>query len=271
MNLQDKNWENLFGDITTEGISWHGIWTRYSPDKEIITSFKAVRRFQANEDQTVITHTNKYTNSDGTEEEIIWHIEKQTCSQPDGVIHPALLSTRVVSFGKDKNALVSKKLEAGKKIAAELFFRYQDWRTGVAIIYAESGELERITIIREHLNSFPNTPAKAEIEKLPRWSGRKEYLNSDLQISASAENQELVLDPTEGKNKTISLPDGIVVNVPEMVNIGEEFELVAAKLVAKNEYQRLTAKYDNSGAFAMLISEVFSLEDEAEGKIKNPL
>lgn len=271
MNLQDKNWENLFGHITTEGISWHGIWTTYSPDKEIITSFKAVRRFQANEDQTVITHINKYSYSDGREEEKIWHIEKQTCSQPDGVIHPALLSTRAVSFGKDKNAVVSKQLEAGKKFAGELFFRNQDWRTSVLPIYSESGDLEKITVIREHLNSFPNTPASSEIEQLPRWSGRKEYLNSDLQISASAENQELVLDPTEGKNKTISLPDGIVVNLPEKLNIGEEFELVAGKLVAENEYKRLTAQYDKSGAFAMLISEVFSVEDETEGKIKNPL
>ena len=261
MNLQDKNWENLFGHITTEGISWHGIWTVYSPDKEIITCFKAVRRFQANEDQTVITHINKYTNSDGTEDEKIWHIEKQTCSQPDGVIHPALLSMTAVSFGEDKNAVVSKKLEAGKNFGAELFFRYQDWRTSVVSIYAESGDLQRITIIREHLNSFPNTPAKAEIEKLPRWSGRKEYINSDLKISASAENQELVLDPTEGKNKTISLPDGIVVNVPERVNLGEQFQLVVGKLVAENEYKRLTTQYDNSGAFTMLISEVFRLQD----------
>lgn len=259
MNLQDKNWENLFGHITTEGISWHGIWTMYSLDKEIITSFKAVRRFQANEDKTVITHINKYSYPDGREEEKIWHIEKQTCNQPDGIIHPGLLSTRAVSFGEDKNAVVSKNLEAGTKFAGELFFRYEDWRTSVVTVYAESGDLERITIIREHLNTFPNTPAKAEIEQLSRkWSGRKEYLNHDLQISASPENQELVLDPTKGKYKTISLPDGIVVNVPEKVNIGEEFEIVSGKLVTENEYQRLTAKYDNSGAFAMLISEVFS-------------
>ncbi|MBD0265806.1 MAG: DUF3598 family protein [Tolypothrix sp. Co-bin9] len=263
MNLQDKNWENLFGHITTEGISWHGIWTMYSPNKEIITSFKAVRRFEANEDKTVITHINKYSYSDGREEEKIWHIEKQTCNQPDGIIHPGLLSTRAVSFGEDKDAVVSKKLEAGKKFAGELFFRYEDWRTSVASVYAESGDLQTITIIREHLNSFPNGPAKAEIEKLSRkCSGRKESLNSDLQISASAENHQLVLDPTQGKNNTIFLPDGIVVNLPEKVNIGEEFELVVGKLVAENEYQRLTAQYENSGVFATLISEVFKLEDE---------
>jgi hypothetical protein len=43
--------------------------------------------------------------------------------------------------------------------------------------------------------------------------------------------------------------------------IGEEFEIVAGKLFAENEYKRLTAKYDDSGAFTLLISEVFSLQD----------
>ena len=33
----------------------------------------------------------------------------------------------------------------------------------------------------------------------------------------------------------------------------------AGKLVLDNEYKRLTAKYDNSGAFFRLISQVFHL------------
>jgi Domain of unknown function (DUF3598) len=45
------------------------------------------------------------------------------------------------------------------------------------------------------------------------------------------------------------------------VNIGEEFEIISGKLVAENEYQRLTAQYDKLGAFTMLISEVFKLID----------
>ena len=261
MNLQDKNWENLFGHITTEGVAWHGIWTMYSLEKEVLNSFKAIRTFQANEDNTLITHTNKYTYSDGTESEKMWQIEKQVCNQPDGVIHPALLSTRAVSFGEDKNAVVPKKLEAGKRFATELFFRYQDWRTSVVSVYAESGDLQRITVIHEHLNSFPNISAKAEIEKLSgKWNGRKEYLNSDLQILTSAENQELVLKPT-GKNKTISLPDSITVNLPEKLDIGEKFEIVAGKLVTQKEYKRLTAQYDDSGVFTRVIYEVFKLQD----------
>ncbi|HEY9667558.1 MAG TPA: DUF3598 family protein [Coleofasciculaceae cyanobacterium] len=260
MNSQDKNWENLFGHITTSGVAWHGIWTVYSPEKEVLNSFKGIRKFQANEEKTLITQTNKYTNSDGIESEKIWQIQKQICSQPDGVIHPAFLSMTALSFGGDKNAWVSKKLEAGKKFGTELFFRYQDWRTSVSSIYAESGDLEKITIIQEHLNSFANQPAKAKIEKLSGWSGRKEYMNSDLSISV-AENQEFVLEPTERKNYPIYLPDNVTVNVPKKVNLGEEFEIVAGKLVTTNEYQTLTVQYDNSGAFAMLTSEVFTLQD----------
>ncbi|MBD2776175.1 DUF3598 family protein [Iningainema tapete] len=257
MNSQDQNWENLFGHITTSGVAWHGIWTVYSPDQEVLNSFKAVRKFQANEEKTLITHTNKYTN-DGTESEKTWQIEKQICSQPDGVIHPAFLSMRALSFGEDKNAWVAKKLEAGKKFGTELFFRYQDWRTSVASIYAESGDLEKITIIREHLNSFANEPAKAEIE-LSGWRGRKEYMNSDLSISL-AENQDFVL-PTEQKNNPIYLQNDISVNVPKKVKIGEEFEIVVGKLVTTNEYQRLIVQYDNLGAFTTLISEVFRRQD----------
>lgn len=265
MNLQDKNWENLFGHITTEGVCWHGIWTMYSPDKEVLNSFKAVRKFQANEEKTLITHTNKYTYSDKTESEKIWQIEKQICSQPDGVIHPALLSTRTLSFGQDQNAVISQKIEPEQKLATELFFRYQDLRTSVVSVYAENGEFLRITTIRERLNTFPNFPPEVDIEKLLlNWSGRKKLLNPNLEISTIKDNQKFVLDPTEGKNHTIFLPDNIVVNVPKIIKIGEEFEIVAGKLLTENEYQRLTVQYNNCGEFSQLFSEVFRLQDEAE-------
>jgi Domain of unknown function (DUF3598) len=260
MNLQDKNWENLFGCITPSGVAWHGIWTKYSPDKNILESFKSIRKLQANEEKTLITHTNYYIYSDGRELEKSWQIEKQICSQPDGVIHPAASSMRAISFGEGKTVWFSKKLEAGQKLGAELFFQHQDWRTSVAIIYTEKGDLERITLIRDHLNSFPDKLPKAEIEKLSgKWNGRKECIDSNLQRFTLAENQELVLEATS-TNKMIFLPDNITVNTPQKVNIGKEFEIVSSKLVTEHTYQRLTAKYNNYGAFTMLISEVFKQE-----------
>ncbi|MGD1700717.1 DUF3598 family protein [Dapis sp. BLCC M229] len=61
MNLQEQNWINLFGDISPEGTAWYGIWTRYSPELEVIKSFQGIRKFSANQDKTVITHRNNYT------------------------------------------------------------------------------------------------------------------------------------------------------------------------------------------------------------------
>ncbi|WP_353734865.1 MULTISPECIES: hypothetical protein [unclassified Okeania] len=82
-------------------------------------------------------------------------------------------------------------------------------------------------------------------------------MTPDLQISQEAEMTKLELDPTAGKNQTFFLPDGIVINVPEKVKIGEEFELVVGKMVIENKYKRMIIKYDKDGKFIQLISEVF--------------
>jgi hypothetical protein len=56
MHNQEQNWQNLFGDIPAEGISWHGTWTRYSPDQEVLTSFQGVRNFVPNQDNSQVMH-----------------------------------------------------------------------------------------------------------------------------------------------------------------------------------------------------------------------
>jgi Domain of unknown function (DUF3598) len=64
-----------------------------------------------------------------------------------------------------------------------------------------------------------------------------------------------MFDATEA----ISLPNEVVLIVPQTVQVGEEFAIAASKQVTENEFKRLTARYDNSGAFALLISEVLHL------------
>jgi hypothetical protein len=82
-------------------------------------------------------------------------------------------------------------------------------------------------------------------------------MTPDLKVSPIEEPQDLVLYATGGKNETLFLPDGVVVNIPKRLKLGEEFEIIAGKFVSNNEYKRLTAKYDKSGEFTLLISEVF--------------
>ncbi len=262
MNLQEQNWTNLFGNYSQQGTAWYGIWTRYSPELEVIKSFQGIRKFSANQDKTVINHQNNYTYADGSTEEKEWPIEKQIANQADGVIHPGLAFMRVLSCGKQANACIVPQLKIGNRFGCELFFQHQNFRTSVVSLYGENGELAGFTQIREHLNSYPDQKPGAEFKNISgNWIGQKNSMTPDLQISQEPEQTELQLDPTQGKNKTFFLPDGIVINVPETVKIGEEFELVVGKMVIENKYKRMTIKYNRDGEFIQLISEVFDRKD----------
>lgn len=258
MNLQEQNWINLFGSHTPEGTAWYGIWTTYSTELKVIKSYQGIRKFSANEDQTIIFHQNNYTYSDDSTEEKQWQIEKEIANQPDGIIHPALESMRYLSFGEGANIGISPELKPGYPFGGELFFQHQNWRTSVVAFYGKNGDLAIITHIREHLNSYPEQPPAAELKSISgNWVGQKQFMTPDLKISQESELTELQLDPNHGKNQTFFLPDKIIMNIPENVKQGEEFELMIGKMVTDNKYKRMTVKYDRDGKFWQLISEVF--------------
>jgi hypothetical protein len=261
--LQEQHWEKLFGYLTIDGQSMYGIWTVYSPEKEVIKSSQGIRNLRPNAEKTLITHTNHFPSSEGTTLEKQWQIKKETCNQPDGLLHPADPSKRalaLVDYGS--SSWVPKKLESGRSFSVELFLKHKDWNTSIASISTENGDLKKILHLREHLDSFPDSKTSEEITSLSgSWIGTKQSITSDLKISDTEEIREIILDPTNGKNDTFYFPDAVVVNIPKKLRVGEEFEIVAGKLVAENEYKRLTAKYDDSGAFRLLISEVFRLQD----------
>ncbi|MDZ7956891.1 MAG: DUF3598 family protein [Aulosira sp. DedQUE10] len=258
MNVQEQNWSTLFDHHPDESISWHGTWTIYSPEQEVIKSYQGVRSFRANEDKTVIYQTNNYTYADGSSEEKNWQLDKQTANQPDGIIHRAAPSMRAVSIAPGVYAWLSKKVALGKHFGLELFFRHEHWRTSVAAIYGENSNLEKITHIREHLGSFPAQPASAEVKTTEgKWIGEKQYLTPDLTVSNAELIQNLVLVPLENKNQTFFLPDGIVINAPTTLRIGQEFNIIAGKFVSEKQFKRLIAQYDTLGNFQLLISEIF--------------
>ncbi|HEY9649030.1 MAG TPA: DUF3598 family protein [Coleofasciculaceae cyanobacterium] len=262
INQQEQNWTNLFDDITSEGIAWHGIWTMYSPNQEITKTYRGVRNFQANDDKTLITHSNYYTYADGSTEEKIWQIEKQACNHPDGVAHPAILSMRALSFKQGAKAWISKTLEVGKNFGVELFFRHQDWRTSVGSIYDEAGNLQRIFHIREHRGSFSDQVPSSAVKTISgEWIGKKESITPDLQLSSGSEYQELTFPVTRGKNETLFLPDGVMLNIPKCLRLGEGFELIGGKFFSDSDYRKLTAIYNESGEFVELVSEVFHRKD----------
>ena len=58
----------------TDDTAWHGQWTVYFPNQEVMKSQQAVRRFRSNLDNTVITHINCYMNVDGNVDEKNWQL-----------------------------------------------------------------------------------------------------------------------------------------------------------------------------------------------------
>ena len=200
MNLQEQHWMNLFGSQTPLGTAWYGIWTKYSPELKVIKSYQGIRKFSANEDKTLITHRNNYTYADGNTEEKQWQIEKKIANQPDGIIHPASESMRALSFGEGVHTWMCPQLKPENLFGCELFFQHQNWRTSVVLIYGESGNLERITQIREHLNSYPDEQPGTELKNISgNWVGQKQSMTPDLKISLPSEMTELQLDPTRGE------------------------------------------------------------------------
>ncbi len=261
-NLQEQNWQNIFGGYDSEPTGWYGIWTTYSPEQEVLKTYQGIRSFQPNTDHTVITHTNQYTYEDGSTESKSWTLEKYSCNQPDGVIHPAVDRMRAISLGQGANAWVSKKLDLGHFFGTELFFRNQSFRTSIAHLYNDKGQLAKVTQIREHQGSFPSQdPGEVITTILGNWRGEKQEMTSDLKISPPQPVNEFVLDPTGGKNECLFFPDGIITYPPKSVKQGEAFEIIASKFTSEEEYKRMTTQYDQSGNFLKLIFEVFHRVD----------
>lgn len=255
MNNQDKNWNNLFGEYIADDTAWHGQWTTHSPNQEVINSKQVVRSFRSNLDNTVITHTNRYLDAKGNVvDEKTWQIERETCAQSDGVVHPAMSSMRALSFGAGATAWISHKLIPGKPFGGELFFRDGNWRSSAAIVYGENGQLNRIVHIREHLSRFSDeSPSLGTSEISGNWIGKKRSMTSDLSVSPEEETQ-ISFDQLSGNHKMISLPGGMILMLPEMVTVEQPIQIAAGQRTADHQLKYLTAHYSAVGAFTLLIS-----------------
>lgn len=252
MNNLDRNWHNVFGEFTTDETAWYGQWNTYTPDLKIIKSKQAIRGFRSNADNTVITHTNRYIDANGDIEEISWQIDRETCNQPDGVIHPAASSMRTLSFGGGVTAWISQKLTSEGFCGAELFFG-REQRTSVAIVYGEDGQLSRITQIREHLGHFSDELLNLESSTVSGdWIGMKRSMTPDLNISPE-EATQMSFDQISD-HQIISLPGNTTVICSKRTNVGQPIQIAAGQRTADHKLKYLAVHYTASGEFASFVS-----------------
>jgi len=243
MELQLQNWDNFCRYHATG--DWHGTWTKYSPQGEGIESFQGVRSLHTSQDSSEINHQNHYTYADGRSELKTFGPYKKPLTR-------ALFLDNSFSWG-------STKVESGSTFGFETGFRYENNRASAAIIYDDSGSLQHITIIPEHLASFAEEPPRPPVLELSRnWQGTLKRMTPDLIVSPPVATSWKRLEDLSEDYLTLHFPDGISASCPRQIENEKKFFMALDWLVNPTLLQRGIRHYDQSG-FTSLTLEVFTL------------
>ena len=242
MNPQLQNWQNF---CQYHAGNWHGTWTRYSPSGKVIEFFQCIRSFQLQENGRKIEHQNHYTYVDGKK-------ETKTFGPYKKPITTALFLDHSFSWG-------SRQVELETRFFFETGFRYQDRRASLGVSYNERREIERITVISEHLESW------AEISSLPPlaqeicqgWQGKAQNITPDYIVSSPVATSWKRLEDLEEDYLTLHLNDGISVSFPQQLEPRKEFFLATDWLINSRIMPRGLRYFDSSG-FTHFTLEVFT-------------
>ncbi|MGK7954580.1 MAG: DUF3598 family protein [Crocosphaera sp.] len=260
MNLKEQNWKNFTAQHLYD---WHGIWTRYTPTGEVLSSFRSLRHFEGNTDKTEIYQLNKYMYAEDNVKEESWNYNLSDHGLEDGMFHPQTNLMRGYYFPSGHATWVMTQLETGSPFGMELFFRYQHLRHSVGIVYDDQGNLMRTANIREDSAGYPSSFWSTELDPLPsrellqNSQGMSINLTSDLHISDPVATQ---FTWSRDGHKVFYLPDGVSISCPEKLSVGYPFCCMVNWLINEQEMQQLIANYDASGKFQSLTLESYHLK-----------
>ena len=250
---QLQNWDNFcqyhLGD-------WHGIWTRYSPEGRSINSFKCVRSLHLSEDGSQITHQNNYTYPDGKTELQTFgpYIKPSSGLSFKGHHFVVLFLDSGFSWG-------SKTITASVPFFFETGFRHEKRRISLVVGYGESGELQRITVISEQLDNFPEEVSHASnlIRPDGGWKGIEKKMTPDLATSFLEKAVWQPLENLGGDNQVFHLPGGGSISCPLKIESNGITDLIVDWQAAPNKLLRGTRRFDHS-EFSCFLLQVHESE-----------
>lgn len=240
MEPQLQNWHNFCQYHANS--DWHGTWTRYFPDGQVIESFQCIRSFHVSEDGSEIHHQNHYTYGDGKKETKTFGPYKKPFTR-------ALFLDNSFSWG-------STKVESSSNFGFETGFRYEDRRASVAIVYEDHGSLQKIVVIPENLKSSQPTPP---VELTGNWQGTSKTMTTDWIVSSPI---AISWNPQENENSDylkLNFSDGISINCPRQVESGKEFFVAVNWLVNPTLLHRGIRNYNTEG-FTSFTLEILTTE-----------
>ena len=262
-NKADQNWHNFWRHHLRD---WHGIWTRYAPDGEIIESFQSIRSFQGNSELTEIVQQNSYTYTDGSTVERRWEFSQQANSLPDGFSHPASIFMRGFCFEEGAAAWLLPQLQPGPSAIMELFLKHKDVRHSVGVLYDKSGNLLRTASIREDAAGFPSQYWSTQLQLLTErtlngsWQGSAVTMTPNLTVSTPVPTQ---LQWGWDDHKTYYYPDGITLSCPDKLKMGTPFVIAINWLVNATHLQQMVVAYDEAGALSSVTLELLQRSGES--------
>lgn len=240
MELQLQNWENFCRYQATG--DWYGTWTRYSSEGEVIESLQCIRSLQANVDGSEINHQNHYTYADGKSETKTFGPYKKPHTR-------ALFLDNSFSWG-------STQVEAGSTFGFETGFRYEDKRATVGVMYNDSGHLQQITAISEHLASFAKEPPHPPTHKFTgNWQGTRKTMTPDLIVSPPETTSWQRLEDFGKDYLTLRFLDGISLSCPRQLETGTDFFMAVDWLINAALLLRGIRHYGESGFTKFTLEE----------------
>ncbi|NEO37314.1 MAG: DUF3598 family protein [Moorea sp. SIOASIH] len=248
--LKQHNWTNF---ITHHLRNWYGSWTIYSPEGEVMESFVGSRCSIINPEQTQITQTNVYMYDNGTEEEKVFHNTPN--SLINGLADQTAQASFMYMFEQGSAIWTVNRFEPGELFAVEFWFRYQELRHSLLVVYNSDGKLTKTVSVREEDLQKPCDHWTLNPQLIPH----RDIINGEegLAITLTPVTQLSQPRPTHlaweyPDHQTFYYPDGISLSYPPKLKPEMSLVVIGDWQVNPNIRQQLLVDYNSSGELSGL-------------------
>lgn len=265
-----SQWECLLQNLG----EWQGSFTRFSPQGELLEDTPTVVSFEG-------------LNNNQTMRQIV---RRNPPNQPqdEKILEYSSLGRGILFF--ENGAFSNGLLQYGpfSEFGMESGLIHKNRRLRLVQLFDDSGQLDRITLIRERLagTTISERPPLTIDDLLGEWTGEAVTIYPDwrspdryptkLQIAKNGDNsitQQLTInqgssrqissnakiegsvlyfDGSEQNNQVLLLPDGASSTSPQQIKTGKAFFLEVGWLLQPNLRQRLIRSYDDKGGWSSL-------------------
>lgn len=251
---------------------WRGSFTRLSPQGEVEEDIPSLVTLEGlNQNQTI--------------HQVVQHFDRQTKEAIyEKVLEYSSLSRSTLVFENGAFSQGSTQLGPLSEFGAEFGFVEGDRRMRLVELFKPGGELDRLTLIREHQEGTdaPERPPLQVEDLLGDWQGEvvtlyadlrsPETVHTELQLkrqgdtltqymsgpdfnlrsTARIEGDRLQFQEGAYPVQVLLLPDGASCTCPPVLPKGQGFFLEAGWLVARDRRYRMIRRYDAQGGWTSL-------------------